>query len=438
MIKIQTPGYKPVAASWQEMGGIHGVPYTNWSGDPNGPDTPVDDSAWEGYCYHSSALFPQWHRVVMLLVEQSVTNEARAIVGEIEKDTKIDSIEKTKWRNAGSKLRFPYWDWSDKKVEKTGFPKIFIAATVDVIDPHKPTSTMALSNPLMCYIFEPIPAGAPDQSPVYFSQWVRTYRWATRSALTNDVDGPRPITAPISVIRSKLARVFSFPAEAPEELQPTYWEYFSDASKTLPNAHLAATLSSLEEPHNKIHLDIGGTGNMSYLEMAEDQYGTYQEKAGAIISEDSCLPPFRKDSEHYWVAKDVRGLQPGQGLDKYYTYPPLTLPVKGGKSVTIDVMKSSTADERIEYIAALREYYKDDPVPLRDGSGVKAKPRFFYPDLDPDTGYKIISGYRDFVVVGSLSQYAFRGSHRLELFLDESFVGDVSVFSRLNPEQCEA
>ena len=67
--RIQTPGYKPKAASWQELGGIHGLPYSKWryedklpaengwlmptirSGDPAGPDIPdsvPSDAQWGG------------------------------------------------------------------------------------------------------------------------------------------------------------------------------------------------------------------------------------------------------------------------------------------------------------------------------------------------------------------------------------------------------
>ena len=48
-----------------------------------------------------------------------------------------------------------------------------------------------------------------------------------------------------------------------------------------------------------------------------------------------------------------------------------------------------------------------------------------------------LEGVRDFTVVVTLPQFAFRGSHRLELYLDEVYVGNVSVFSRLEPEKCQ-
>ena len=47
-----------------------------------------------------------------------------------------------------------------------------------------------------------------------------------------------------------------------------------------------------------------------------DQQGTYQEEPGTSISELSPLAPFRKNASEYWTSADVRGLQPGQGLNK--------------------------------------------------------------------------------------------------------------------------
>ncbi len=207
----------------------------------------------------------------------------------------------------------------------------------------------------------------------------------------------------------------------------------------------------------------GSGWKLNHRVFPEDPSGTYQEDPNTSISETSGLPPFRKDSNNYWVTKDVRGLQPSQGLTKCtmlfssqvcwadtyclhvdYTYDPLTLPVSDGtsnvvKQVTIDVTKPSTLEERTEYIAALHQYYGGNTVQLRDTTNLVAKPALFnHPVTDvPDT-HQVVDGYRDFVIVVLLSQYAFRGSHRLELFLDGVLVGNVSVFSRINPANCEA
>jgi tyrosinase len=74
----------PLPATFQEIAGIHGLPYTLYSGDPNDTDpshydgndkkdTLPSPSRFGGYCNHGSVLFPTWHRVYMLLVEPSET-----------------------------------------------------------------------------------------------------------------------------------------------------------------------------------------------------------------------------------------------------------------------------------------------------------------------------------------------------------------------------
>ena len=47
----------------------------------------------------------------------------------------------------------------------------------------------------------------------------------------------------------------------------------------------------------------------------------------------------------------------------------------------------------------------------------------------------LVEGVREFTIVVTLPQFAFRGSHRLELYLDQVLVGEVSVFSRLQPDK---
>ena len=54
----------------------------------------------------------------------------------------------------------------------------------------------------------------------------------------------------------------------------------------------------------------------------------------------------------------------------------------------------------------------------------------------PET-HQAVDGFRDFAVTADVPQFAFRGSHRLELHLDGTRVDDVSVLNRLNPAKCE-
>ena len=111
----------------------------------------------------------------------------------------------------------------------------------------------------------------------------------------------------------------------------------------------------------------------------------------------------------------------------------------GDVSVTIDVTKPCTLDERKQYIAALQYHFGARPTLLL-GPG-PARPPIFRGVPAEETpqlpGGKVVDGTRDFVVVVTLPQFGFRGSHRLELYLDGVYVGDVSVFSRTKPEKCK-
>ena len=54
--------------SFFQVGGIHGLPYTPWEGAT--VDPPVNaENQWAGYCFHSSVLFPTWHRPYIALFE---------------------------------------------------------------------------------------------------------------------------------------------------------------------------------------------------------------------------------------------------------------------------------------------------------------------------------------------------------------------------------
>lgn len=112
------------------------------------------------------------------------------------------------------------------------------------------------------------------------------------------------------------------------------------------------------------------------------------------------------------------------------------LPTENGQ-VTIDVTQAADLEARQLYITALQEYYRDLSPKIAPS---KAKPGMFFSPIDrsdiPET-YTPVEGYRDFVVVGFLQQFAFRGSHRLQLYLDGVWVNEISVFSRMLPERCQ-
>lgn len=385
MKNLQAEGYTPIPASWKEIAGIHGVPWAKWAGDPDGPDGPEHSGGdqWDGYCYHSCVLFPTWHRVVLLFLEQAVSAEAQAIAS---KYTYVTPEEQEEWRKAALTLRFPYWDWSAPRVEFEGMPKILTYENLRLLGPGG--TTLRVKNPLRGYTYDSPPDDAPSSDykgdmRTYFSEWKRTVRWATSKnnpsddymaldtalkkglsidVLDSDLSPGKANYRPISVNREKLIRVFSFPPEVDNKDQEVAcWDYFATTrpQSTLPS-DIAKFVSSVEEPHNNLHNDIGGNGNMSSLEMAgydpifflhhcnidrlyalweyvypdywmgkdgyavdkdtrkqfEDTWGTYQGKPGAAITESTGLAPFRTSAGEYWTSNEVRGLTPAAPVKK--------------------------------------------------------------------------------------------------------------------------
>jgi len=116
--------------SFYQIGGIHGLPYKRYSGDPI--EGEAKETAWKGYCHHGSILFPTWHRAYMLLIEQEIRKEAKIIADNVSED----KAEKVKWLTASKKPRFPYFDWADDITQMDGIPSIFFTKTLQVLDPE--------------------------------------------------------------------------------------------------------------------------------------------------------------------------------------------------------------------------------------------------------------------------------------------------------------
>ncbi|KAI0782912.1 common central domain of tyrosinase-domain-containing protein [Abortiporus biennis] len=494
MSMLQKSNYVPEPARLQEIGGIHGVPYSKWSGDPSGPDAPVDANSWGGYCFHSCSLFPTWHRVVMLTIEQAISEAAHKIL-EANRG-RLQHAEYQKWKISADKLRFPFWDWSTRAEENSGLPKVFSDSSVDILGWDGKKYTLS-PNPLESFTFNQIPADAPDNiANTHFTTWKRTYRWADPAskdpnhpveqydklnlALTGAPPTPEIQTLNVSGLRSKLNSMFSYPLHADDpKNKPLYWNNFSNVGDG--TGPVRFTYASLEDPHNKMHLDIGGYGDMAYVEIAgfdpifyfhhcnidrlyslweyiypdywlgegwinskgelvpfTDATGSYQLAADKPIDQNSDLAPFRKgDGKKYWNSVDTRGLQQGQGAKKYYTYDPLHIRYPN-KTITIDISKPYKSEaERATYNAALQDLYSDSSTVV-DRTAPRAKPPFFHqvPKSIPDN-YEAAPGIHEFIVVGRLVQYMVKTSYHLELFLDGILVNEMSAFNRLVPERCE-
>jgi len=498
----QSPDYFNKPNSWWQIGAIHGLPYIPWSGDPDGPQQPDPNAAWEGYCYHGSALFPTWHRVLLLLVEQAVVNEAIAIASELEE--KDPAAKAEKWLQAAKELRFPFWDWTKLETAKEGIPKLLQDAVVSITKPGG--SQSQVPNPLNHYNYASKPGAA--EGVEYMGDWDRTYRWANQnenpteemydqalkafSVGTTLYLGGDPIPLqPVSWLRAKVAGLFTYDLTLKDaSYGPNMWGYFSNTNAQSANVEppMPVMPPSIEESHNMVHLDTGGNGSMSVNEYAgfdpifflhhcnvdrlyafwEYLYPNYwiesgwQSQSGDIVpfvtsqgtfyqdsngSVDHATPlhPFRTKASDYWTSDNTRSLLNTNPTNKYYTYPAIK-DAATGVEVKVDVPYDvNDISLREQYQQALHnEWSQNLPAIVQTHRNLsRVLPQHTKLLLKEDND---VSHLRQFAVVGQLPEFAFPGSYRLELHLlpkahqqaPDHVVNSISVLGRANPDKCAA
>ncbi|KAJ1300272.1 hypothetical protein OPQ81_005099 [Rhizoctonia solani] len=301
--EIRKTDYKPAAARYGEQAGIHGMPYQPWLGDPKGQPKEGDD-VFRGYCNHGSVLFPTWHRPSLMLLEQSISEAAYKLADGFAKD---HPEEASVWRDAAHKLRFPYWDWTMDPGNGPSFPQIFREPTVNLQMPKG--ATKSHPNPLYTYdLGSPLPKGFVNRQPendfvppglggklprAFYGQWKRTYRWPTQDpnnpteevakleSFLNPKQDPNssvPRFGSWQDLKRQVSALFLYPEDLDESDGVYAWDAFSNTSVMSQPTELdwvnpgkshywdvAKKLKgkgSIEEPHNLLHLLIGGLGHM--------------------------------------------------------------------------------------------------------------------------------------------------------------------------------
>ncbi|KDQ14965.1 hypothetical protein BOTBODRAFT_174471 [Botryobasidium botryosum FD-172 SS1] len=495
---IRRPDYRPIAAQFVQQAGIHGAPNQQWPGDPNGPSKPV--ATWGGYCNHESVLFPTWHRPSILLLEQSISEAAHKVAGEFARQY---PNEANSWLEAAKELRFPFWDWLDPSTGKEGLPPILYDEYLHL---HMPGGlTVKRENILAFYRFgKTRPDGFQNRKQensagvegwAYYEDWERTYRWpeSTRidpkedyKALNDRLTGntTTSIEGSWKELRAKVSNLFFYPRGIPEELHANVWDEFSNTSfqsgklvNGKPTSPYAWGCGSLEQPHNSLHLVLGGLGHMmdndyasfdpvfflhhcnidrilAFWEYVYPDYwigndgylnpdgktrgkftqvdGTFASSAQEPLTEVSELAPFRKTDEHYWTSKDTRSLK-SNAFPKYYTYP-------GLDGVFID--DSAPAEQRTLHRAILQKYFGLDIVQIRNKARTLKQQLFSDINSLPDN-LEAIYNYRHFIIEAELVGHAFDGSYQLDVFYatkagEDLHVGSVAVLGRGDASNCEA
>ncbi|KAG7087035.1 hypothetical protein E1B28_013014 [Marasmius oreades] len=295
-------GVKPPeqALTFARIAGIHGLPYEEWKGDPshdakadydeNDPkDTEPKPSRFGGYCNHGSVLFPSWHRPYVMALEvctetalswvqlnnppPAIHRRSRSCLRE---SSRLHRYIRRIWADTAAALRFPWWDWADSDVAQNGLPTVFSDDRL-VLEFYSGCA-MGVFNPLSFFPFQSIPKGFKDVTnsdntmTAYFSQWMRTIRYAPSSPEIQDNDTAALNAALIQeapTLRNRVASLFTLPAtKSPQtSASHTFDEFLNHTVQSTNELHYY-TSDSLEGVHDSMHDILGGNGNMTYPDYA--------------------------------------------------------------------------------------------------------------------------------------------------------------------------
>ncbi|KAF9240832.1 common central domain of tyrosinase-domain-containing protein [Melanogaster broomeanus] len=434
--------------SLMEIGGIHGKPYREWSGDRRTPseaqadfdhndkkDTNPIPSRFGGYCNHTSVTFPTWHRPYVMLIEQAIGDYAENIAEQI---ANTFPEEGANWVNAARQLRFPYWDWAHPRVETEGFPSVFYEEELTIIATRRQMVTVP--NPLSFLKFPYIPE---DFSTVtrrgltaYFDLWPQTFRRSdqTKEGNTNIDQVIASIKAGAEDMRTKVGMLFTFPDDGNG---PMIWDQFSNTLNESRQDDDTTAIGALEAVHGSIHSFVAGFDPFFYFALWEWCYSDYWMENGYEVSgtlnswtqvyngkieedgEFGELVPWRREDGTYWTNNDARFLTPN-AYPKYYSY-------KEFLGVKVDVPAASKQEQQ-EARARIAKQPTTFSVPV-PGVG----------DISLPSNFASIRGFRLFVILARLPEHAFSHSYDLRIYYKETkLIGNVSVFAREDNSPCKA
>lgn len=259
--------------SFWKIAGYHGEPFVT----PPSDET-ENPTWWGGYCQHGNALFPFWHRAYALELEYAL----RSVMDD------------------GDDVTLPYWDWTSAENIADGTPKILTSATVDMdVDTPDGVKTEKWLNPLRYYrLPEEISKDSSDKyyykpegyitrrypfsgirSPALHKKWADIHN----QKVTNDLLELR--STPAAEFNKNLEWWILMPhkygkidnlgkknnfgkfnsvfRQVHQCLGQQTYTFFSNTTsaqfgvKNLKDK-LAGTGVALEQPHNDIHLAVGG------------------------------------------------------------------------------------------------------------------------------------------------------------------------------------
>lgn len=182
--ELQDQKYEQDPWSWFGVASIHGIPYQSWQnidqqtaidagqfpaapGDPRFMPGNQAGNAEEGYCSHTSVLFPTWHRPYMAMMEQTIFLKIADIASRYKR-----TADRQRYQAAAKIFRLPYFDPMVARVLlepqgtqpllwRCGAPQILSSDTVRVKKPTSPDMWSNIPNPLYSYKFAESKKGVP-------------------------------------------------------------------------------------------------------------------------------------------------------------------------------------------------------------------------------------------------------------------------------------
>lgn len=155
--------------SYYQVAGIHGRPFTTWDG------VAFANGQSDGYCTHSSTLFPVWHRPYLALYEQILYDIVQ---------TQAKTFNSDEYTKAAATFRVPYWDWAAPVSAGSHVLPDTISGSPN-IQLSLPTGSKVINNPLFRYHFHPLNANELPDDPVSTKSSVPCEAWANDESLTS-------------------------------------------------------------------------------------------------------------------------------------------------------------------------------------------------------------------------------------------------------------
>lgn len=233
--------------SFYKIAGYHGEPFrgAGWA----------NTTYWGGYCNHGNVLFPAWHRVYLLKLEEAL----RSI-----KDC--------------ADVTLPYWDETSDETLKKGVPSILTSRTYKFANGHE------INNPLYSYTLQKNIVDHRTTKPgTNYSkpEGYYTVRYPLSGLVGTEADrketkkhNQKYLEDPARAVRKLNENIIAWLNPKPQNGSPfirydvrqkyidclnaSNYTVFSNNTSSAAWADNHAPVVSLESPHNSIHLAVGG------------------------------------------------------------------------------------------------------------------------------------------------------------------------------------